>query len=87
MAPEAVGGLVVAAAVAERHTVVEVAERHTVVEVAERHAVVEVAVHTAIVKINASHKGPPLTNEAGLLLSSSTSRSNGQCTTLSSHAC
>ncbi len=39
--------------------------------VAERHVVVEVAVLTAIVKINASHKGPPLTNEAGLLLSSS----------------
>jgi hypothetical protein len=60
MAAEAVGLLMV-----------EVAERHVVVEVAERHMVVEVAVHTAIVKISAFYKGPPVTNEAGLLFSSS----------------
>lgn len=59
MAAEAVGVLM--AAVEERHTVVEVAV----------HTVVEAAVHTAIVKISALHKGPPLTNEVGLLLSSS----------------
>jgi ethanolamine utilization microcompartment shell protein EutL len=66
------------AAEAARHMAAEAA-RHMAAEAvgvlmaaeAARHMVVEVAVHTAIVKISAFHKGPPLTNEAGLLLSSS----------------
>jgi hypothetical protein len=69
------GGLLMAA----------VAEHH--MEVAERHMVVEVAVRTAIVKINALHKGPSLTNEAGLLLSSPQADPKASGTTLCSFAC